>query len=341
METKCYKESDLDDLIKLNELKTLLIEGKLVVFPTETVYGLGGNALNKDSSKAIYEAKGRPSDNPLIVHIARKEDVKLYARIISEDAAKLMDAFWPGPITFIFDKTDIVPKETTGGLDTVALRMPNHPIAQKLILFTGVPIAAPSANISGRPSSTQFKHVYEDFNGRVDAVIDGGESLIGLESTVIDVTDKPVILRPGAITKSMIEKVLSYTIHDLSGQKPTEKVKSPGMKYTHYKPKGDVVLLHGEIDKVKAFIDQSSANLDKTAIICPNEYTNTFIGYRTRPIGEANNSKSIAKNIFSALRDMDEWDMDKIFIYYNETDEVSYAVMNRLIKASGYQIVSL
>ncbi|MDY0210052.1 MAG: L-threonylcarbamoyladenylate synthase [Acholeplasma sp.] len=341
MKTIVYQTKDLDNPDKIKSLKELLNDNKLVVFPTETVYGLGGNALNPVSAKAIYEAKGRPSDNPLIVHIARASDVFLYAKDISSDALNLMAHFWPGPITFILNKTEVIPKETTGGLDTVAIRMPNHPVALKLIEGAKLPIAAPSANISGRPSSTEFKHVYEDFDGRVDAVIDGGQSIIGLESTVIDVTAKPTILRPGAITKTMIETVLGYKVEDLSNTKPTEQVKSPGMKYTHYKPKGDVVLLQGNLIKALNYVKaQKDSNL-KMAVICPNQYEHVFKDFRLRLIGNVNNSNEIARNIFTSLRDMDEWHIDKIYIYYNQTDEVSYAVMNRLLKASGYQVIDL
>ena len=342
-ETKIYLMSDLDDKDKSSEIANLIQSGKLVVFPTETVYGLGGNALDPNASKAIYSAKGRPSDNPLIVHIADKNDVFQYVKSVPLEAKRLMDAFWPGPITFILEKNDMIPFTTTGGLNTVALRMPNHEAALKLIKLSNRPIAAPSANISGKPSSTAFKHVFDDFNGRVDAIIDGGDTTIGLESTVIDMTSTPTILRPGVITKSMIERVLNQKVLDLSNQMPTGEVRSPGMKYTHYKPKGNVTLINGLEGHVKNYIRdfEITHHNKKVAIICPSEYEDLFHGFRLRLLGSIHDSALMSKNIFKALRDMDDWQMDEIFIYYKESDELGYAMMNRLLKAAGYHVLEL
>lgn len=313
-----------------------------VVFPTETVYGIGGNALSSKAVKAIYEAKGRPSDNPLIIHIARKKDVYLYAKNISDQAKQLMKVFWPGPLTMIFNKKDIVPYETTGGLDTVAIRYPNHELAKKMIKSSGLPVAAPSANRSGRPSSTKFKHVYEDLFGYVDIMIDGGDSLIGIESTVIDLTTKnPVILRPGFITKEMIEQTLNQPIEDESNHLIGEKVKSPGMKYTHYKPKGHVILLKGSIENIKLFLLDKSKNNHDIACICVNEHQEYFNFMRTKTIGSLSNMNEIAKNLFSVLREMDEWNIETIYVEMLPSEHLGYAIMNRLLKASGYTIIEL
>ena len=249
---------------QLHKVANLLKAGKTVVFPTETVYGLGANALDPEAAKKIYEAKGRPSDNPLIVHISKKEDVDFLAGNISQDSKLLMEAFWPGPLTLILDKSDNVPIETTGGLMTVAIRMPSNPIARKLIDLAGVPIAAPSANISGRPSITSSKYLVEELCERVDAIIISEDSEIGLESTVIDMTaSTPVILRPGKIGKTEIEKILNKEIElDPSLKDENAAPKSPGMKYKHYSPNATVIVVTGSLDEMKQKINQK-LSLDK------------------------------------------------------------------------------
>ncbi|WP_051659070.1 L-threonylcarbamoyladenylate synthase [Acholeplasma hippikon] len=341
--TICWSNNDLN--IKENQsiLKETILQGNLVIFPTETVYGIGANGLNPEASKRIYQAKGRPSDNPLILHIADRNDLYKYVRYVSEDAEKLMDAFWPGPLTMVFEKNELVPKETSGGLETVAIRFPKDKTAQQVIKLAGVPIAAPSANISGKPSSTKFEHVLEDFNGRVDIIIDGGPSEIGLESTVIDMTgDIPTILRPGYVTKKMVEKVLKYTVQDVSGTKPTGQVKSPGMKYTHYKPKGEVLLIRGSIEKMAAYVCEQKIKLEghKIAVICESEYQELF-NVNVVPLGSKDNQLQMAHNLFSSLRDMDKESVEYIYIHYLNKDELGYALMNRLEKAAGYQILDL
>ena len=242
----------------LRQAGEIIKAGGLVAFPTETVYGLGGDALNPDSSRKIYEAKGRPSDNPLIVHICRMEDLAYIVEEIPEAALKLADAFWPGPLTMIFHKSAVVPHETTGGLDTVAVRMPSHKTALSFIREAGGYVAAPSANRSGRPSPTCAKYVTEDLAGRIEMVIDGGGVEIGLESTIVDMTEEdPVILRPGYITKEMLESVLGSVredrtmMSDLNGQAP----RAPGMKYRHYAPKGSLTIVDGEEERVTAYIN--------------------------------------------------------------------------------------
>ena len=341
--TLCWSIEDLNIIENQHLAKKTILEGNLIIFPTETVYGIGANALDSKASKKIYQAKGRPSDNPLIVHISDRDDVYKYVRFVNEEAEILMNMFWPGPLTLIFEKNERIPLETTGGLNTVAIRLPSNEIARMLIDIAGVPLAAPSANISGKPSSTAFQHVYQDFNGRVDIIIDGGPSEIGLESTVIDMTsDMPTILRPGFITKQMIESALNHPVLDLSNTKPSGQVKSPGMKYTHYKPKGDVTILKGPIETMIAYVHEHKLNHPNHtyAVICESEYVAAF-DVPVRPLGSIHDQKEMAHNLFSALRDMDDWAVDYIFIHHLSTDDLGYALMNRLEKAAGYQIIDL
>jgi L-threonylcarbamoyladenylate synthase len=341
--TVIIEAKDLNKKKNIKLIKETIQTGHTVVFPTETVYGIGGDAINPHAVKRIYEAKGRPSDNPLIMHIAKKSDVMIYAKHISKVAKKLMTVFWPGPLTLIFDKKDIVPYETTGGLETVAIRYPNHPIAKKIINIAHKPLAAPSANISGRPSSTTFKHVFEDLNGRVDIIIDGGESTIGIESTVIDVTEKiPVILRPGFITQEMIESILDMKIIDASEKKLGDKVKSPGMKYTHYKPKGEVKLIQGSTAQIRDFINDISHLSNKQAFICSDELAREMKDcHILRPIGSIHKLDQIAKNLFAALREMDDLHIEYVYVEFFPQTSIGHAIMNRLLKASGYQVIKL
>ncbi|TNF07310.1 MAG: threonylcarbamoyl-AMP synthase [Bacillota bacterium] len=340
--TIIIKAKDLKHKINQSLIYQTIKAGHTVVFPTETVYGIGGDAINKFAVNEIYKAKGRPSDNPLIMHIARKQDVYLYAKNISKQAKQLMRVFWPGPLTLIFDKKDIVPLETTGGLETVAMRYPDHPIAKQIIKIAKTPLAAPSANISGKPSSTKFKHVFEDLNGRVDIIIDGGDSMIGIESTVIDVTQKiPVILRPGFITQEMIERVLGIKITDASLDHISDKVKSPGMKYTHYKPKGEVILLDGSPELMKRYIHEHSEKNMKQTLICSDELASFFDDPLVKPIGSIHRLDLIAKNLFSALRDMDDLGIDIIYVELFPQTHIGHAIMNRLLKASGYKVIKL
>ena len=327
---------------QLHKVANLLKAGKTVVFPTETVYGLGANALDPEAAKKIYEAKGRPSDNPLIVHISKKEDVDFLAGNISQDSKLLMEAFWPGPLTLILDKSDNVPIETTGGLMTVAIRMPSNPIARKLIDLAGVSIAAPSANISGRPSITSSKYLVEELCERVDAIIISEDSEIGLESTVIDMTaSTPVILRPGKIGKTEIEKILNKEIElDPSLKDENAAPKSPGMKYKHYSPNATVIVVTGSLDEMKQKINQK-LSLDKNKsdtvkVVCLEERVSLYDGYG---ISWGKNSQEAAKNLFKILRLMDEQNIEVVYFEALNSDEISEAVMNRLIKAAGNMIL--
>lgn len=327
---------------QLHKVANLLKAGKTVVFPTETVYGLGANALDPEAAKKIYEAKGRPSDNPLIVHISKKEDVDFLAGNISQDSKLLMEAFWPGPLTLILDKSDNVPIETTGGLMTVAIRMPSNPIARKLIDLAGVPIAAPSANISGRPSITSSKYLVEELCERVDAIIISEDSEIGLESTVIDMTaSTPVILRPGKIGKTEIEKILNKEIElDPSLKDENTAPKSPGMKYKHYSPNATVIVVTGSLDEMKQKINQKLSldknKSDKVKVVCLEDRVSVYDGYG---ISWGKNSQEAAKNLFKILRLMDEQNIEVVYFEALNSDEISEAVMNRLIKAAGNMIL--
>lgn len=325
----------------------ILRNGGLVAFPTETVYGLGGNALDPNASKKIYAAKGRPSDNPLIVHVADRETIYQLTASVTEITTKLMDAFWPGPLTLILKKSKIVPYETTGGLDTVAIRFPNHPTALSLIKEACVPVAAPSANTSGRPSPTLAKHVIEDLSDKIDMIIDDGPVGIGVESTIIDVTEEvPVILRPGYITKEMVEKVIGNVKidHAVNNQvKEGEHPKAPGMKYRHYAPKASLTLVEGELDTVIGTINSLAAiemnNGKKVGIICTEETKNRYKAGAVKSIGSRTSQESIAHNLYALLRDFDQEGVDEIFSESFQERQLGMAIMNRLTKAAGHKIL--
>ncbi|MBQ8231321.1 MAG: threonylcarbamoyl-AMP synthase [Lachnospiraceae bacterium] len=346
IEESKVKEKAAEALLK--EAGAVLKEGGLVAFPTETVYGLGGDALNKESSCKIYAAKGRPSDNPLIVHICKWEDIYPIVSEVSEEAKKIAEAFWPGPLTMILPKSDLVPYETTGGLDTVAVRMPSHKVAQKLIEYAGGYVAAPSANTSGKPSPTQARYVAEDMDGKIEMIIDGGEVGIGLESTIIDLTVKPPqILRPGFITQEMLSEVLGDVEADVtilngdSGQAP----KAPGMKYRHYAPKGDLTIVTGPQDKVVEYINSevSKAMLagEKTGVIGTEEVLDKYHAQVVKSVGSRDDELSIGRHLYTILREFDDEDVTRIFSESFETEGFGQAIMNRLLKAAGHKVVRL
>lgn len=342
----------------------ILKNGGLVAFPTETVYGLGGDALNPASSKKIYAAKGRPSDNPLIVHICRLDDIPPIVKSMPDEAWKLAEAFWPGPLTMIFHKSPMVPYETTGGLETVAVRFPSNRIAHALIEAEGGYIAAPSANRSGRPSPTIALYCREDLDGRVDMIIDGGEVGIGLESTIIDLTeDQPTILRPGYITQQMLEEVLGRVDvdHTILSADSKEKPKAPGMKYRHYAPRGDLTIVEGAPEKVPAYINEKLRAAKQagavTGVICTEETRQLYQADYVKSAGHRDNEKEIARELFRILREFDD---DGCTVMYSESfrdGEIGtaeqtaaaaegkggfgMAIMNRLMKAAGQKVVQL
>lgn len=349
----------------------ILRRGGLVAFPTETVYGLGADALNADAAAKIYAAKGRPSDNPLIVHIADTKDVYALAERIPENAVMLMEAFWPGPLTIILPKKKVVPDGTTGGLSTVAIRMPSHPVAQALIRQSGVYIAAPSANTSGRPSPTTAAHVAEDMNGRIDMILDGGEVGIGIESTIIDLTgDVPTILRPGYITKSMLEQIIGPVAIDraLIEPDPNLRPKAPGMKYTHYAPKGALTIVeavsetaasHGKNDmlipcsahdddaqraviaKINALAAEKQAQGHKVAILASAENAGSYVCDNILVIGHAAKGETIAAHLYAVLRKCDELGAEYMYSEAFDQGELGSAIMNRLLKAAGHRVIQI
>lgn len=345
--------SSKSELKNLLEAGRILKNGGTVIFPTETVYGLGANALSPDAAKKIYEAKGRPSDNPLIVHISRLDMLYEIAEDIGSDALMLMDAFWPGPLTMIFKKKDIVPLATTGGLDTVAVRMPAHKGALKLIEAAGVPIAAPSANISGRPSITKGRYLLDEFEGKVDMIILGEDSEIGIESTVVDMTEEiPLVLRPGKISQSDIFEVISAgdsqklkfleeKLEEISGMHCGKPARSPGMKYRHYSPKAKVIL-EGPQKSARQVLNEAMSMTTEDGqllyeetevmVLCLKKNEELY-GDHAYVLGE--DSEEVARNLFTSLRMMDDMGVKLIISEFFSGDELACAVMNRLVKASS------
>ena len=351
METKRIMIEDRRNIKdeELAEAAAVLKSGGLVAFPTETVYGLGGNALDEDAARKIYAAKGRPSDNPLIAHISCAAELAPLVREIPEAGRKLMEAFWPGPLTMIFPKSSKVPYGTTGGLDTVAVRMPDDPVASRLIELAGVPVAAPSANTSGRPSPTTADHVWQDMNGRIDMIIDGGPVGIGVESTIVDVScPVPSVLRPGAITMEMLRVVLGEVAVDpaiLGPMKEDVKPKAPGMKYRHYAPKAELTLVEttgpveSMVEKVKELAHEKLVQGCQVGIICTDESRSCYAEGTVRSIGARESQESVAHNLYAVLREFDDLKVEYIFSESFSEDHLGQAIMNRLSKAAGYKIV--
>jgi len=333
------------DFSKIEAAAEVLKKGGSVVFPTETVYGLGGNIYIANAVKEIYTAKGRPSDNPLIVHIWNTDQLKELTEEISTVAQLLMDKYWPGPLTIIFKKSSNVPESITGGLNTVAVRMPQDPIALALLEKSDVPVAAPSANTSGKPSPTQGKHVVEDLDGKVDIIIDGGDCKVGLESTVIDVYSNPImILRPGGITLEDILKDVENVVYDPSLMYLDKSIapRSPGQKYKHYSPKGKLVVFKGSEDRVKEEINIEGERLTKEGkkvlILSIKENIKYYSKGIIFNLGSIKDYETISSNIFKALRKADELNVDYILSESFSEKGLGKAIMNRLIKASGGNI---
>lgn len=324
----------------------ILREGGLVAFPTETVYGLGGNALDPKASMKIYAAKGRPSDNPLIVHIADIKDLAKITTEIPEGARILAEKYWPGPLTMILPKADSVPKETTGGLDSVAVRFPSDRIAQELIKAAGGFVAAPSANTSGRPSPTMAEHVEEDLGDAIEMIIDGGQVGIGLESTIVDFTeDVPVVLRPGYISLEMLKDTLGDVRMDRGLLITDSSVhpKAPGMKYRHYAPKADLSIVEGPQDEVIACINrlthEAVENGLKAGIIATDETKDQYSDGLVLNIGSREEEETIAHHLYEVLRDFDEAQVNVIYSEAFYTPRMGQAIMNRLLKAAGHKII--
>lgn len=337
---KAFGDPLLDKEV-MEEAAGIIKAGGLVAIPTETVYGLAGDALNPESARKIYEAKGRPSDNPLIVHIARLDSLDKIAKDIPDKAYALVEKYWPGPLTMVLNKKDTVPYETTGGLDTVAVRFPVNKIAQEFILASGGFIAAPSANVSGRPSCTTAGHCIADLDGRIEMIIDGGEVGIGLESTIIDMTgDIPCILRQGYINEAMLRDILG----EVETEAPeSEHPKAPGMKYRHYAPKGKLMIVRGDDDKViakiNALADEHIKRGYKTAVIASHENADKYRADIIRDIGSEDNEDMIAHSLFATLRELDDAGAEYIFSESFDTPRLGRAIMDRLLRAAGNDVI--
>lgn len=328
----------------------ILRGGGLVAFPTETVYGLGGNGLDKQAALKIYAAKGRPSDNPLIIHIA---DLKAFNELcvdIPQTAYLLAEKFWPGPLTLVMKKHKNVPYTTTGGLDTVAVRMPNHPTALRLIKKSGIYIAAPSANLSGRPSPTNAAHVLQDLNGKIDMIIGDGEGDIGIESTIVDLTGRiPMILRPGYITKEMLCEVLGQVEIDPAveqGKQNVQRPKAPGMKYRHYAPKGEMVIVEGMderavVNKINSLVRDKRLQGIRTGVLATDRTKGAYRADYVISVGSRENERCISSRLFDALRRFDDFGAEFIVSESFPRKNVGYAIMNRLSKAAGGRIINL
>ncbi len=332
----------------IKEAGKVIRDGGLVAFPTETVYGLGANALDREAVAKIFEAKGRPQDNPLIIHVG-DYNINPYVKNIPTVAKKIMNKFWPGPITIILEKTDLIPEVTSANLSTVGVRMPQNSIAVNLIKASGVPIAAPSANISGRPSPTDMESCVEDLEGKVDYILGGENSIVGVESTIVDCTVSPIcILRPGAITLEMLREIEDQVYIDPSIlSKPIKdfKPKAPGMKYRHYAPKAPVKIVDGDIDKVVAKINEMVLNYieqgKKVGIIATDETKDMYNKGTVVSVGARCDIEDVGKNLFRVLRGFDSLDIDIILCEAFEEIGVGTAVMNRLKKSAGFNILNV
>ena len=337
MDTKLFSTEENE----INEAGKIIRNGGLVAFPTETVYGLGASAFDADAAKKIYAAKGRPSDNPLIVHICDKAQIADIAAEIPNAAQIVIDKFMPGPVTIILKKKSVVPDDVTAGLDTVAIRFPAHETAQRLIAAAGVPIAAPSANLSGKPSPTKAKHVIKDMTGRIDAIIDGGDCNVGVESTIVDFTgERPVILRPGGVTYDDLKAQgidVEIDKNILQSIAPDEVPKCPGMKYKHYAPNAEVTVVEGEKNavqkKIKELLNETNGKIAGVLTMYGADYDNALI------LSAGNTNKEYAKNLFSALREFDELGVEVVFAEFSEKDGYGLAVKNRLYKAAAQRVI--
>ncbi len=332
------------DINLIKEAGKIIRDGELVAFPTETVYGLGADGLNQEAVKKIYKAKGRPSDNPLILHISSLEELYPLVMEIPEEAHKLMEEFWPGPLTLVFKKNSIVPDIITAGLDSVAIRMPKNQIALALIRMAKTPIAAPSANLSGRPSPTRASHVIDDMSGKIQMIIDGGRTGVGLESTVLDLSSNyPTILRPGGVTFEDLKNIIPSVKQDKSIINQEETPKSPGQKYRHYAPKSEMLLFTGQMDSIVGEIKRQVENLVerkmKVGIMATRETAGDYKKGLVKVMGSREEQETIAENLFDIIREFDNEDIDIILAEGIDLDNIGTAIMNRLIKASGGKII--
>ncbi len=342
MKTEIYKIDSHHNSEDIQKVAEILKNGGIAAIPTETVYGLAANALDKNAVNKIFEAKGRPNDNPLIVHISSLEEAYPLVRDFPDNAKALADAFWPGPLTVILPKSELVPQEVSPRLDTVAIRMPSHPVARAIIKSAGVPLAAPSANLSGSPSPTKACHVIEDLQGRVDAVVDGGDCTVGLESTVITLaTNPPTLLRPGGITPIQLEQVLGKIEIDKAVLEKLEEdaiAASPGMKYKHYSPRAEVYIIKGSFESFCLYVDANAQN-DDFALCFNGEEEKLKIN--SLPYGEEESPTQQAHNLFSLLREVDKKGAGRVFVRCPNICGVGLAVYNRLIRAAAFRVINM
>lgn len=350
MKTEIIKiDANNIDLNKIRYAAEVIKSGRLVAFPTETVYGLGANALNEKAVNNIFKAKGRPSDNPLILHVSELSHCDKIGRDIHEDVFMLMNSFWPGPLTLVVKKTEAVPDNVSAGLNTVGIRMPSHPVALELIKHANIPVAAPSANRSGRPSPTMAEHVIEDLYGHVDLIIDSGDCNIGVESTVLDTTSDPfMILRPGGVTLEQINELIKDVNIDptlLTSKMEGLAPKAPGMKYTHYAPKAEVIIVKGEelavAKKINELIQENKTKGKNIGILLTDETKKYYNEVECISLGSKENLNIVASNLFGALRSFDEKKVDIILAEAVEETGIGLAIMNRMTKAAGYNVLTV
>ncbi|MHC8514397.1 L-threonylcarbamoyladenylate synthase [Sporosarcina sp. ITBMC105] len=335
METKIVSvDNHMDNSLSYQQAVDILKSGEVVAFPTETVYGLGALATDETAVQRIYDAKGRPSDNPLIVHIGRQEDVDKYAVIVPELANKLMERYWPGPLTLVFHKRPgVIAENATPGFQTVGLRMPDHPVALELLRTLDGPLAAPSANRSGKPSPTEAAHVYHDLKGRIPLIVDGGRTGVGVESTVLDVTtEPPTILRPGGLTREMIEAVIG-PVHAESKTSEGEAPRAPGMKYMHYAPESPLYVIESDEAVIQRAVSSIHEDGKRVAVIGPDEYRDSGADWYFS-VGARSDQQAMATNLYNAIRQCDETEADIILAVETASTGVGEAVMNRLLKAA-------
>ncbi len=342
MDTEIFAlDAENIDKALINKAGSIIKNGGLAAFPTETVYGLGASALDGGAVKKIYAAKGRPSDNPLIIHVCSREQIFEYTRDVSDTAKKLIDAFMPGPFTVILKKKSVIPDEVTAKMDTVAVRFPENKIACALINAAGVPIAAPSANLSGKPSPTEAKHVIHDMRGRIECIIDGGSCDVGVESTIVDASGEiPVLLRPGGVTYDMLKRVVPETVidaHVLKSVAADEQPKCPGMKYKHYAPDADVTVVEGEKDavqkKIRELLYENRNTVTGVLTMYESAYDDAVI------ISAGKTNREYAKNLFAALRKFDDLGVKVVFAEFCDRDGYGLAVKNRLYKSAGNKVI--
>ena len=338
MQTKMLPASEPETAAVAAEL---IRAGELVAIPTETVYGLGANGLDEEAVKKIFEAKGRPQDNPLILHVAQAKQMELYCHDIPNAAWVLAEKFWPGPLTMVLPAKDTVPRRTTGGLDTVAIRCPASEVTRKIIELAGVPVAAPSANISGKPSTTTAEHVRHDHDGKIAAIVDGGHCSVGVESTIVDLTEQPArLLRPGGITPEQLKEVRGELIVDeaVTAQiDPNKVVKAPGMKYRHYAPAASVVIISGSREKAAEYIHHFWQKGDR--VLCFEEELELYTGCDPLAYGREDDVNTLSAGLFDALRILDDPNIGRVFARCPEGGGVAYAVQNRLKKAAAFHII--